>query len=231
LYPLTAEPVVTTGADHSNVILLDVWWLLCRPVATPGAVDTSFETLASPSPPSLTALTAYVYRTPLSRLVTSADNTDKPAPSYTSTFESAVLTSYTRYPVAANPVLTDGADHESWIDDAVWLTLTGAEPAAGAVDCESTSLRSPSPDKLTASTANLYDRPPTSPDTSTDDAKAPRYTSVDTAAAAPLPVSRYSTYSVTVSPPFSTGAVHSNVMLLVVCDMLDNTVGAPGAVD
>jgi hypothetical protein len=24
LYPLTAEPVVTTGADHSNVILLDV---------------------------------------------------------------------------------------------------------------------------------------------------------------------------------------------------------------
>jgi hypothetical protein len=138
---------------------------------------------------------------------------------------------YTRYPVAANPVLTDGADHESWIDDAVWLTLTGAEPAAGAVDCENTSLRSPSPDALTALTANLYDRPPTSPVTSTDDVKAPRYASVDTAADSPAPTSRYSTYSVTVSPPFSTGAIHSNVMLLVVCDMLDSAVGATAAVD
>jgi hypothetical protein len=119
LYPLTAEPVVTTGADHSNVILLDVWWLLCRPVATPGAVDTSFDSPTSPSPPSLKALTTNVYRRPLSRLVTSADNADEPAPSYTTTPEPTELTSYTRYPVAANPVLTDGADHESWIDDAV----------------------------------------------------------------------------------------------------------------
>jgi hypothetical protein len=166
----------------------------------------------------------------------SASNADEPTPSYTSVPDptdgtTTPVTSYTRYPVAANPVLTDGADHESWIDDAVWPTLTGAEPAAGAVDCESTSLRSPSPDKLSAMTANLYERPPTSPDTSTDDVRAPRYASVDTAASAPLPSSMYSTYSVTASPPETTGATHSNVMLLVVCTVLDSPVGAPGDVD
>jgi hypothetical protein len=166
----------------------------------------------------------------------SASNADEPTPSYTSVPDPAdgtatPVTSYTRYPVAAKPVLTDGADHESWIDDAVWLTLTGAEPAAGAVDCETTSLRSPSPDKLSALTANLYDTPPASPVTSTDDVNAPRCASVDTAADSPAPSSMYSTYSVTVSPPFSTGAVHSNVMLLVVCAAMERPVGAPGAVD
>ena len=166
----------------------------------------------------------------------SASNADEPTPSYTSVPDPAdgtatPVTSYTRYPVAANPVLTDGADQESWIDEAVWLTLSGAEPAAGAVDCESTSLRSPSPDKLSALTANLYERPPTSPETSTDDVRAPRYASVDTAASAPLPSSMYSTYSDAASPPETTGATHRSMMLLVVCVMLDSPVGAPAAVD
>jgi len=233
LYPLTEEPVVTTGADHFSVILLDVWWLLCRPVATPGAVDTSVATPTSPSPAPLKALTTYVYRRPLSSPVTPADDD---APSYTSAPNDAdgtatPVTSYTRYPVAAKPVLNDGADQESWNDDAVWLSLSSPDAGFDAVDCESTSLRSPSPDALTALTANLYDTPPASPVTSTDDVKAPRYASVDTAADSPAPSSMYSTYSVTVSPPFSTGAVHSNVMLLVVCNILDSAVGAPGAVD
>ena len=100
-----------------------------------------------------------------------------------------------------------------------------------AVHAEYTVLRSPSPDALTALTANLYERPPTSPSTSTDDESSPRYASVDTAALSPPPLSLYSTYSLTVSPPSSAGAVHCSVMLPVVCATLPSPDGAPGDVD
>ena len=44
-----------------------------------------------------------------------------------------VTESTTKYPVASRPVLTDGAVHESSIDDAVCETLTGAAPAGGSI--------------------------------------------------------------------------------------------------
>jgi hypothetical protein len=211
-------------------MLLVVCSVLNNPVATPGAVDTLTSALTSDSPAALRLLSTYVYRLPLSSEDSSTDVAVEPAPSYTSvytgsTVPSATVTKYTWYPVAAEPVPTAGAVHESVIEDAVWYVATGAAATADDVDTRTTSLRSPRPAELRAATENSYSTPPDSPVTSklcpevvvvaSEGASSP-CTSIDTAPSA-LPSLRYRMYPLTSAPPASvTGAAHDRLMLVVV---------------
>ena len=152
-------------------MLLVVCSVLDSPVATPGAVDTLTSALTSDSPAALRLLSTYVYKLPLSSDDSSTDVAKDPAPSYTSVYTgsvvpSATVTKYTWYPVAAEPVPTEGALHESVIEDAVWCVATGAAATADDVDTRATSLRSPRPAELRAATENWYSTPPDSPVTS-----------------------------------------------------------------
>ena len=163
-----------------------------------------------------------------------------PTPSYN--IVPAVPPLYTRYVDASRPVPASeaGAVHARRMLDWVWCTLAGpaapATPAGaagtpGAVDCDSVGLRKPSPAELIAVTSKSYMRPASRPVTSTDRVD-PLYvpTAVDTAELA-VPELRYRVYPITGVPPDTTEAAHVTLMLVAVCDTLDNVAGAAGDVD
>jgi len=134
-------------------------------------------------------------------------------------------TSYTRYPLATSPLLTDGADHDNEIDDAVCCVDVAAPGTADAVDTGTSSLRSLRPASLTAAIENLYRFPPSRP-LATIDVPAVRV------GVSVLPSFRYTTYPVTADAPSSvTEALHANAILDVVCRVLRSAVGAAGDVD
>ena len=67
MYPVTADPVDATGADHTRSMPSVCDAIFNSPVGAAGLVDTATAALRSPSPAELTALTTYVYSTPPDR--------------------------------------------------------------------------------------------------------------------------------------------------------------------
>jgi hypothetical protein len=109
-----------------------------------------------------------------------------------------------------------GAVHARLMDVDDCPTLLGVTGAPGAVDCDITALRAPSPTELTPLTAKLYLRPADKlPISSLVLVAAYDPTSVETVDPA-VPSSRYTLYDVTAAPPDSTDAVQVTLMPVAV---------------
>jgi hypothetical protein len=83
VYPVTASPLVTTGADQDSEI---VWWALKTAISDPGAgglVEADNAVERSPSPAELIVATTYAYSTPPLRPDKVVDGVGTVRPSYT----------------------------------------------------------------------------------------------------------------------------------------------------